>query len=97
MIPSVDFSVRVTAGGATDEASIATEVDVAPPHLRVGPRVPTARVEPGAELDVDNAHGKPAHAEVTLFAADEGSLQLTYYRMLYTTNSGETELSRLTA
>jgi hypothetical protein len=84
MIPDVEISARLVAGGATQEAWVETAVDAAPHRLHVAVHVPVARVEPGAEVDVDievnDAQGKPARAEVTLFAADEGSLLLTYYR-----------------
>ncbi len=83
MIPNVELSVRAVSGKATQEDSTEITVDAAPHKLDVAVHVPTSRQAPGADLDVDvevkDAHGKPAHAEVTLFAADEGSLQLTYY------------------
>jgi hypothetical protein len=83
MIPRIDISVRVVAGTATDEAETVAEVDVAPHRLHVWLHAPIARVEPGADVDLDvevkDAHGEPARAEVTLFGADEGSLALTYY------------------
>ncbi|MEP7123780.1 MAG: Ig-like domain-containing protein [Byssovorax sp.] len=84
MIPSIDLMVRVVAGGATEEASFEADVDPEPRHLHVAVHAPVTRVEPGAEIEVDvevnDARGKPARAEVTLYGADEGSLQLTYYR-----------------
>jgi len=83
MIPNIELSVRAVAGSATQEASTDIDVDASPHHLNVAVHVPTTRLAPGDDVDVDvevkDAQGKPAHAEVTLFAADEGSLQLTYY------------------
>jgi uncharacterized protein YfaS (alpha-2-macroglobulin family) len=73
------------AGAKDTQASADFEVSPAPRGLQV--EVATGGVDhkPGEEIDVDvavkDAAGSPVRAEVTLYAADEGSLSLANYRI----------------
>ncbi|MBK9263807.1 MAG: Ig-like domain-containing protein [Polyangiaceae bacterium] len=85
MMPNVLVTVTAISKNdvKTDEAHVT--VDASPRKLQVDVRTGKIRTEPGDTLDVDvivtDAAGKPASGvEVTLWAVDEGSLMLTYYR-----------------
>jgi hypothetical protein len=85
MIPNAGVHV-VLIGGAKDARAWA-DFEVSPASRGLKVEVGTSGVEhkPGEEIDVDvavkDAAGNPARAEVTLYAADEGSLSLAGYHM----------------
>jgi len=72
-------------GRAAEHASASFTVDPAPQKLSLVLDTRGERHRPGEEIDVEvevaDAAGNPAHADVTLYAADEGSLSLAYYQM----------------
>jgi uncharacterized protein YfaS (alpha-2-macroglobulin family) len=84
MIPNAEVFVSVVAKGAVAHASASFDVDPAPKSLRVVLDTGGTRHAPGDPLDVavtvTDATGRPARAEVTLYAADEASLALVEYR-----------------
>ncbi|MFT3770713.1 MAG: MG2 domain-containing protein [Minicystis sp.] len=84
MIPNASVSVMMISGRKHERSGDSFEVDAAGKHLAV--TVETSGGEahrPGEAIDVDvqvkDASGKPTRAEVTLWAADEGSLSLIGY------------------
>ena len=83
MMPNVEVSVRLLSGLESRGASTDIEVDTSSRKLDVSLRPSSRSPAPGDEINVDievkDASGRPARAEVTLFAADEGSLSLIYY------------------
>src|SRR5206468_3052322 len=83
MIPNAEVSVMAISGRETQTARAWFDVDTRSRRLEVKLDTGGEAHAPGGELDVEvrvvDAAGKPARAEVTLYAADEGSLSLTYY------------------
>jgi alpha-2-macroglobulin len=85
MIPYASVNVVVLAGRSSYKAEAELRVKVDSRVLSVDVRPAQKNTEPGASVDVDvlvrDHKGKPARSEVTLWAADEGSLQLAGYRV----------------
>lgn len=93
MAPNVFASIAVVPAGLGKEAPLAgpplklgyreLAVSAEQRRLTVSVRPATTRARPGdtadVEVQVSDAAGRPARAEVTLWAADEGVLQLTGY------------------
>jgi uncharacterized protein YfaS (alpha-2-macroglobulin family) len=85
MIPNADVEVTLISGGDVARAGSRFLVDPAPQKLGVAIETHGEAHAPGEEIDVDvtvtDAGGAPARAEVTLYAADEGTLSLANYRL----------------
>lgn len=84
MIPGADVAVMIVSGERSHRSGASFQVDAAPKKLDVKVEVEGASHRPGEAIDVDvrvkDARGAPARAEVTLWAADEGTLSLIGYR-----------------
>ena len=85
MIPGAVVEVTLVSGAEAQRADASFWVDAASRKLAVAIDTRGEAHAPGDEIDVDvtvkDAGGAPARAEVTLYAADEGSLSLAYYRI----------------
>lgn len=85
MIPNAVVTARIVSGRSTESDEVELSVDPAPRKLAVTIETAGVKHAPGEAIDVDvtvkDAAGKPARAEVTLFAVDEGSLSLTGYKL----------------
>jgi uncharacterized protein YfaS (alpha-2-macroglobulin family) len=85
MMPEATAAVMLVSGPDAQRASTGFEVDTSSRALAVEIDTAGDAHAPGEEIDVGvavkDAAGKPARAEVTLWAADEGSLALTYYHV----------------
>jgi hypothetical protein len=83
MIPSGHVHVALLSGKRVEREDAAFEVDASSKALAVEVDAGTAERKPGEAIDVEvrvkDAAGKPARAEVTLWAADEGTLSLLGY------------------
>jgi alpha-2-macroglobulin len=85
MMPDATAAVMLVSGSAAQRAATTFEVDTSSRLLAVAIETGGDAHAPGEEVDVDvavkDAAGKPTPAEVTLWAADEASLSLTYYQV----------------
>ena len=85
MIPFASVNVVVLSGRSSYQADAELSVKVDSRVLSVDVRPAQKNTEPGASVDVEvlvrDHKGKPARSEVTLWAADEGSLRLAGYRV----------------
>jgi hypothetical protein len=83
MIPNAEVHVTLLSGREAKHERAWFDVKPEPRRLQVTLDTGGEAHAPGEELDAEvrvvDAAGKPARAEVTLWAADEGSLSLTYY------------------
>ena len=84
MIPNAHVSVTLVSDGEVRHAGDSIEVDIGPKKLKVSVAIGGGEAHaPGEAVDVEvtvrDADGKPAKAEITLWAADEGTLSLTHY------------------
>lgn len=84
-IPDVVVSVTALAGRESERTRTRLAVKLEPRVLAVDVSPERRIAEPGASLDVEvrlrDYRGRPVRGEVTLWAADEGSLQLVGYRL----------------
>ena len=85
MMPEATAAVMLVSGDAAQRASASFDVDTSSRLLAVSIETGGDAHRPGDDIDVDVAvkdkAGKPVPAEVTLWAADEASLSLTYYQV----------------
>lgn len=83
MVPNAEVHVHAILGEESD--STGAEFEVAPDAHRLNVKLEPSKTtaKPGETLDLDlrvtDARGKPVHAEITLWAADEGTLSLAQY------------------
>lgn len=85
MLPNAQVQMTVISGRDAREASTDFSVDPAPQRLRIVLDTKGEAHAPGEELTVgvrvEDAKGKPARAEVTVFAVDEATLSLGFYHL----------------
>ncbi|MDC3959292.1 Ig-like domain-containing alpha-2-macroglobulin family protein [Polyangium jinanense] len=83
MMPNAAIKVVTLSGTREESREAAIAVSPEDRMLDVEVRPSKLQAAPGETLDVEvlakDAAGKPVQAEITLWAADEGSLMLTYY------------------
>ncbi|UQA58276.1 Ig-like domain-containing alpha-2-macroglobulin family protein [Polyangium aurulentum] len=83
MMPNAMVDVNMIAGSKSERDGFHFSVDARPRRLDVTVRPAKEYAAPGEAIDVEvvvkDAAGKPARAEVTLWAADEGTLYVARY------------------